>query len=260
MMWILETVAVAFGMYSALPVPRVEWTEKNMRFALCAFPLVGVVCGLGFWAWAALCRTFALPQLLRGAVFCALPVLVTGGIHLDGYADVSDALASHASPARRQEILRDPHCGAFAVIRLGLYLVCFFALCCVWEPTRAGLWCMGCGFVLSRALSGAALTLLPISPRSSLGKAFASAADKRKAGFLLASVSGLCLAGLGFFGGARVFLFSGCALLLLVLRLVRAVRREFGGMSGDLAGWFLVKAEFWMLAAQVAAQAWERGL
>ena len=47
-MWVLETVAVAFGMYSALPVPRVEWNERNMRYALTAFPLVGAALGL---AW-----------------------------------------------------------------------------------------------------------------------------------------------------------------------------------------------------------------
>ena len=40
-MWVLETVAVAFGMYSALPTPRVDWNGKNMRYALAVFPLVG---------------------------------------------------------------------------------------------------------------------------------------------------------------------------------------------------------------------------
>ena len=41
----LQTIAVAFAMFSALPMPQFDWNEKNMRYALCAFPLVGVVCG-----------------------------------------------------------------------------------------------------------------------------------------------------------------------------------------------------------------------
>ena len=45
-----------------------------------------------------------------------------------------------------------------------------------------------------------------------------------------------------------------CAAALVTVRYVRTARREFGGVSGDLAGWFLVKAEFWMLAALVAVQ------
>ena len=40
----LQTIAVAFAMFSALPMPQFDWNEKNMRYALCAFPLVGVVC------------------------------------------------------------------------------------------------------------------------------------------------------------------------------------------------------------------------
>ena len=259
-MWVFETVAVAFGMYSALPVPRVSWNNKNMRFALCAFPLVGAVCGLAWWGWAYLAAHFALPAVLRGAGFCALPVLVTGGIHLDGYADTSDALASHAPPARRQEILRDPRCGAFAVIRLCVYFVSLFALCCAWEPSAASLCCAGLGFVLSRAMSGLSLTALPIAPRSSLAKSFACAADKKRVGRFLSVLSVLCLAGLYLCGGARVFFLSVCALAAVALRYWYAVTRQFGGLSGDLAGWFLVKVEFWLLAALVAARLWERGL
>ena len=248
-MWVLETVAVAFGMYSALPVPRVEWNEKNMRYALLAFPLVGAVLGLAWCGAAALCAALGLPDVLRGAALCALPVVVTGGIHLDGYADTCDALASHASPVRKQEILRDPHCGAFAVIRLCVYFVAYFALCSAVTPTDAALWSVGLGFVLSRALSGLLLTLLSVADGSSLAKAFVSAADKRRARALLGIVTLLLAAALAPRSVAAV-----CAAALVVWRYVRVAKQEFGGTSGDLAGWFLVKAEFWMLAAIVAQQ------
>ena len=38
----------------------------------------------------------------------------------------------------------------------------------------------------------------------------------------------------------------------------RTVRKQFGGLSGDLAGWFLQRAEFWMLAALVLCQYGEK--
>ena len=44
-MVVLETVCVAFAMFSALPVPHVDWNEQNMRYAMAAFPLVGAVIG-----------------------------------------------------------------------------------------------------------------------------------------------------------------------------------------------------------------------
>ena len=40
-MIVLQTMAVAFAMFSALPVPQFTWNSKNMRYALCAFPLIG---------------------------------------------------------------------------------------------------------------------------------------------------------------------------------------------------------------------------
>ena len=65
-MIVLQTVAVAFSMFSALPMPQIEWNEKNMRWSLCAFPLVGAVIGLGCWGWLRLCAALSLPELLRG--------------------------------------------------------------------------------------------------------------------------------------------------------------------------------------------------
>lgn len=53
---------------------------------------------------------------VRAAVCVAAPWLVTGFMHLDGYMDVCDAVLSRRDLATRQRILKDSHCGAFAVI------------------------------------------------------------------------------------------------------------------------------------------------
>ena len=98
---ILQTIAVAFAMFSAIPVPQPVWTEKNMRYTLCAFPLVGFVCGLLWRGWAALMDYLGGSPLLLAGGLCVIPVLVTGGIHLDGYADTSDALGSCGSPEKK---------------------------------------------------------------------------------------------------------------------------------------------------------------
>ena len=118
-MIVLQTIAVAFAMFSAIPVPQFDWNEKNMRYAMCAFPLIGAVCG-ALWC---LCGALPLPALVRAGGFCLVPVWVTGGIHLDGYADTCDALSSYGSREQKLEILKDPHCGAFAVIQLCSYFL-----------------------------------------------------------------------------------------------------------------------------------------
>lgn len=78
--------------------------------------------------WLALCDALGFGALLRGAVGALLPILVTGGIHMDGFMDTSDALASWQSPEKRLEILKDSHVGAFAVLGCAGYLLLDAAL------------------------------------------------------------------------------------------------------------------------------------
>jgi adenosylcobinamide-GDP ribazoletransferase len=256
---LLETIAVAFAMFSAIPVPQPEWNEKNMRYALCAFPLVGAVCALSWWGVALVAQWLAVPDMLRAAAFCLAPVFITGGIHLDGYADTCDALASYASPEKRQQILKDPHCGAFAVIRLCSYFVAWFALCEALRPTAEALACMGLGFVLSRALSGFAVAAFPLAKNTGLAHTFATSADRKTVRAVLAALAAglaLALAVVGRWGGLAM----AAAALLVLWRYHAVAQKQFGGISGDLAGWFLQKAEVWMLAALVACQIVENAL
>lgn len=258
-MIVFQTIAVAFGMFSALPLPQPAWTPRNMRYALCAFPLVGLVCGLCWWGWTALAEFLAMPDLLRGAGLCLVPVLVTGGIHLDGYADTCDALASCAPQKRKQEILADPHCGAFAVIRLCVYFVWMLALCTVVETGGNTPFCVGLAFVLERSLSGYAIAVFPLAKDSGLAHSFATAADRRRVKnilLLLICASAGGMAALGDIGGKAMAL----AALAALVWYWRVAKKQFGGVSGDLAGWFLQVAELWQLTALVVAQLLLRAL
>lgn len=248
-MQIFRTIAAAFSMFTAIPMPQTPWDERTARYLLCAFPLTGAAVGLCCMAWGALCGWLSLPAILRGAGWTLIPVVLTGGVHLDGYADVSDAFASHASPERRREIMKDPHCGAFAVIRLCAYFTAYFALCA--SVRDYGL--MIPAFLLSRALSGAALTILPLSDAPGLARTFVEASDRRRVRTALLAEAGAAAVALLLRGGVAGALML-CAAAAVLTRYAYAVRREFGGASGDLAGWFLQKAELWMLAVLVFAQ------
>ena len=245
-MIILQTIAVAFAMFSAIPVPQFDWNEKNMRYAMCAFPLIGAVCG-ALWC---LCGALPLPALVRAGGFCLIPVWVTGGIHLDGYADTCDALSSYGDTAKKLEILKDPHCGAFAVIRLCSYFIAYLALCvCVQFTPRVGvLWTLA--LVGERALSGLAVAAFPMAKNTGLAHTFATAADKTNVRRVLTVLCVLLGAALVALGGWALVL-AACAVFV---RYYHAAKNQFGGTTGDLAGWFLQKCEIWMLAALAACQ------
>lgn len=242
----LQTIAVAFAMFSAIPTPQFDWNEKNMRYALCAFPLIGVVCGALWCAVGAL----PLPTLARAAGLCLVPVWVTGGIHLDGYADTCDALSSYGDTAKKLEILKDPHCGAFAVIRLCGYFAAYFALCgCVQFTLRVGaIWTLA--LVGERALSGLAVAAFPLAKNTGLAHTFATAADRQRVRRVLAVLAAVLAAALAVLGGWALVL----AAAVVFARYYRVATKQFGGTTGDLAGWFLQKCEIWMLAALAACQ------
>jgi len=52
----LRSIAMAFSMFSRVPMPRVEWKSSNMKYMLCALPLVGVAAGVCMMLWGFLCR------------------------------------------------------------------------------------------------------------------------------------------------------------------------------------------------------------
>lgn len=253
-MMIFQTVAVAFSMYSRLPMPKVEWNARNMRYAMCAFPLIGAVIGGAVWLWAAFCARFALHDAMRAMGVVLLPAAITGGIHLDGFCDTADALASHAPMERKLEILKDSHTGAFAIIAICAYFLFCFAAAMQLKTDRTALMLLGLGYLLSRCLSGFAVARFRCAKNSGLVHAFADAAAKKAVALTLAAASLLLCAGMLWIspvaGGGMAAAAAACFGYYRVMSY-----RRFGGITGDLAGWFLQVCEAAMLFALVICQA-----
>lgn len=85
---------IAFAMFSKIPMPQADWSEENMRYMLCFFPFVGVAVGAVTLVAEWICRYIGMSNGFTAAVLVLVPVLVTGGIHVDGLLDTSDALSS----------------------------------------------------------------------------------------------------------------------------------------------------------------------
>lgn len=244
----LRSVGMAFSCFSAVPMPHIEWDEKNMRHMLAAFPLVGVLIGALVWLWTLGANALGVSPILRGAGIALLPLAVSGGIHMDGFADMVDAQASHASPQRKREILKDPHVGAFAVMGVASYLLLLFALACEVDvslvPTVAAV------PVVSRCLCGIATLTWPASGGSGMLSALRGASNVRVSRVALV-VQLVLAAGFIVFINAAV----GATVLACVLLVFLWVRRvsdvQFGGMSGDISGFLLQMLEVVAIAAIV---------
>ena len=245
---LLYSLIIAFAMYSAIPMPRVEWSEKNMRFSLCFFPLVGAAAGAVCIFWNRFSDFSGVESIAKIRILSVIPLMITGGIHADGFVDTMDAVHSWQDQKKKLEILKDSHTGAFAVMGCAGMLLLSAALYAEADPAKAPL--LICVFVLSRALSAWTLvTLKGARPQGMLGD-FSQAAQKRAVTVSGSIYTVLCLAVWAILGG-WIAAMCAAAAVLCVLAYRRMAYRQFGGVTGDLAGWFLQVTELALTAVIV---------
>jgi adenosylcobinamide-GDP ribazoletransferase len=249
---LLRSIAMAFTMFSRVPMPQVEWKPENMRDTLAAFPLVGVLLGLVLAGWYALSEWLLFDQFLFAAGVALLPVLYTGGIHLDGFCDTVDALASRADTERKREILKDPHVGAFAVIGVSAYLLAYFAFGAELIFDKRDHFLLFLIPVLSRTVAGY-VAVCAESGGAGLLDTMRGAAETHPAKqaleiwFCIVSFVMLVISPF-----AGLFVVLSAALCGWLVR--RMAKRQFGGMSGDLAGYLVQVGELAMLATLILMQ------
>ena len=225
-------------MFCAVPCPPF-WDDAARGLMLLFLPVVGAFIG-GLWTLAAFAlRWLAPPALISGAVLCAFPFLITGGIHMDGFLDVTDAVKSRHSLEERRKILKDPHVGSFAVLAAILLILTQFALFASVKDS-ANLFALIPIAVVSRTVAALCVTLLPPMETSEYADGHRKKVKKSHVAvlsvILAATVAlGFCL--LGKYGFVSLAVVAGY--LLFALRAYRSLR----GMSGDVSGYAQTVAE-----------------
>ena len=247
----LSAFVIAFAMYSKIPMPRVDWNEKNMKYAMCFFPVIGMVIGALEIGAFYLLNYLGFGSLFRASVLVLIPVIVTGGIHVDGLLDTTDAISSHAERERKLEILKDSHTGAFAILGCVIY---FMAALAVWsEVSAAILPSVVVVFTLSRALSGMAVVSFKSARSNGLLYTFSDGAHKivvRGVLIVLVLAAAVLMVMLNPVAGA-----VGVAAAVVTFCYYRWFSyKEFGGITGDLAGYFLQLCELFVPLAMVVAE------
>lgn len=240
-MKLFKSIIIAFSIYSKIPVPQFAWEEEDMEYMMCFFPWIGGVIGLVFYGWLALCEKVQIGALCRACVAVAIPLIISGGFHVDGYMDTMDAFHSYQSREKKLEILKDSHIGAFAAIMLMLYyLIDLAALSEV--VTGKAAFSVAAVFFLARCLSGIGVVTLKSAKKEGLLYTFASGAQKKRVRLALyAQLTGcivLMMAVSGIYG-----IVAAVTGVLCFFYFKWKSYRELGGITGDTAGWFVTVCE-----------------
>ena len=251
-MTFFRSLITAFSMYSRIPMPNTEWNDQNTRYVLAAFPAVGCFLSLALSAWYLIAKSLQFGGNVFSAGVVALIVIITGGIHLDGFCDTVDALASHAAPDKKREILKDSHAGAFAVIGTVCLMLCAFALLAETYACTAFSAQLIVIPVLGRAASGIAGITFPVFREGTLHY-FSASSEKRTSVWILIGWIAVCSVVLIMpdpVKGVCMLLAAGVCMCVVY----RLVMKEFKGMSGDIAGFLLCITETAMLLAYIIAE------
>lgn len=240
-MKIIKAFFMCLGMFSAIPCPYRPWDEDSRGLMTACLPLVGAVIGALWYALSMLGRAF-LPENLCAAVIAALPFLLTGFMHLDGFMDSSDALLSWRPLEQRQRILKDVHCGSFSVVAVVLLMLGMFAA--AGDAMKGDLRTLILIPAASRCMSAFCVTMLKPIGHSEY------AALNRSMGTPLAAMVMLPLTmaiGWLWLGGAAAI--SIIAVVAGYAAAMAWAAHIMQGVSGDLAGYSLCIGELCGLAA-----------
>ena len=229
-----EALAMCQSMFCAIALPINCWNEKAKDKMLLFLPLVGLEIGF-LWAFAGyLAAWFALPKTITAVLMTALPFVLTGYIHLDGFMDVTDAIGSCRDLSRRREILKDPHVGSFAVI--GCVLLMLFQFGC-FLSVKSGYGILLFLPAVSRCCSALAITVL--KPMSTSQYA---CQEKTVSRCIILTAMLLCFSVAGFaIWGNYGFVLLGC-ILACAFSIIKAYR-NLDGMNGDISGYAITMGE-----------------
>ena len=242
----MGSLILAVRFLTVVPVPGREVQGVSaLGRAAWWFPVVGFLLGVGLVGTLAVLQAL-FPPLLTSALLVTAWKAVTGGIHLDGLADVLDGLAGR-DQAQRLAIMRDSRVGVFGAAGLILFLfLVVTAVADLPDPVRGRL------LILAPVVGRAAPLLVgvwlpPATPGEGLAAAFVDGLS-RWAGPLWA-LGGIAL-GVALLGpwGAAIPALAWVTVVLCA----GAVARRLGGLTGDVLGAVVELAELGALLAGAA--------
>ena len=155
--------------------------REHIERAIKTFPLLGLLQGLLYSALLyAMLNWTPLSQLAASFVIWLALIVVTGGIHLDGWMDASDAFFSYRDREKRLEIMKDPRIGAFGVLSVLVLLSARFLF--IYEIVERA---VDISYVLimlipfmSKSMMGVLLIKVRAAKEDGLGTLFKKAATK----------------------------------------------------------------------------------
>jgi adenosylcobinamide-GDP ribazoletransferase len=228
--------ALRFLTVFRIPGGRTE-TAGDMGKSTVWFPIVGLIIGaiLALMNWVF--SLFLYPAVTSGLTIVLL-VVITGAMHLDGFADTCDGLAGNKPAEERWKVMHDSRNGAFGITGMILLLLMkFLLLNSIPQALIAPILVLMP--VIGRWTMVYALAMYPYARNEGLGKAFKDGVTRMR--LLIATITTLGLTVfLAWWGDVDYYYIVGFGVMVVIWILIVAIsayfRRKFAGLTGDTYG------------------------
>lgn len=237
---------MALSMFTIIPTPYIEWDDESSKNMMKFYPIIGLIVGIIWSLIYIIMRIINCPLMIKSVLIMIVPFIITGMLHLDGYCDVCDAILSRREREEKLRILKDSRIGAFSVISLIiLFFLQFSGVYSFLEKDLNANTNIICALILipviSRSLAGYFLLSKITIKESSLGAYFKKDTNKID---IMVMIAAIILSTLSIFINNKVkHLLIPVSMIIMVTLGVRKCIKEFGGVSGDVAGFALVIGE-----------------
>lgn len=235
--------------------------NEDMGSAMIYFPVVGIV--IGVITTAAFLVLRMIPgyeniHLLISTAVVLLEVIITGGLHIDGFGDTFDGLFSYRSKERMLEIMKDPTMGTNGILAI-VFLIVFkiAAVDIVLQKNMA--WAL---FAMPAAgrLAPVVMSYKAVSARKNgMGELFIGKCSSSNliGAFLIAEITVLT-ASFTAYGDVKKSAVYGLSVILIAVYAVlfrKSVYRQIDGITGDILGCSTEMSELiFIIFAAVIAQ------
>ncbi len=222
----MKHLILAITFLTRIYIPnKYTYSETDFGKSMGYYPIVGLLLGGILGGLSFVLHRFQIQVDIRALILLMVYVGLSGGLHLDGLADVCDGLFSSRSREKIFEIMKDSRVGTFGVIGLVLYFLG------MWILLKEANWQLVLLFpIVGRSAILVTAGMSTYAKESGLGKNIVETANMKHIlwGIFVSLILGLSL---------NVFLAIPILVtFLFVALLTKRVSKILLGITGDVMG------------------------
>ena len=230
---------LTFQFFTSIPVRKqLTMNRQTVTSMYAVMPVIGVLMGCTNLLIVTLNESYFHFSILFIAIILVIAnIVMTGGLHLDGWIDLGDAFFSYQDQKRRLEILEDSRVGAFGAISLVVLLllkVAFF-----YELFNRGLVNQLVYFVVIPFLGRLSILIYFLTMKNvkqtGLAAYFKSQVNDKQVWIAIVLYTVILVAVFTYFSLPLVFLLFLSMIVVVAIYRIWTIK-NFGGMTGDLMG------------------------